>query len=53
MPKDGALTGVTRCITRMGLLRGDTIKMRYRRLDFECTRTKTEASIAISRGTDE
>ena len=53
LPKDGALTGVTRCITRMGLLRGDTIKMRYRRLDFECTRTKTEASIAISRGTDE
>jgi hypothetical protein len=53
LPKDDALTGVTRCITRMGLLRGDTIKMRYRRLDFECTRTKTEASIAISRGTDE
>lgn len=53
LPKDNALTGVTRCIERMGLLRGDTIKMRYRRLDFECTRTKTEASIAISRRTDE
>jgi hypothetical protein len=53
LPKDDALTGVTRCITRMGLLRGDTIKMRYRRLDFECTRTKTEASIAISRSKDE
>jgi hypothetical protein len=53
MPKDDALTGATRCIARMGLLRGDTIKMRYRRLDFECTRTKTEASIAISRGTEE
>jgi hypothetical protein len=53
LPKDDALTGTTRCIKRMGLLRGDTIKMRYRRLDFECTRTKTEASIAISRGTDE
>ena len=53
LPKDDALTGATRCISRMGLLRGDTIKMRYRRLDFECTRTKTEASIAISRGTDE
>jgi hypothetical protein len=53
LPKDDALTGVTRCITRMGLLRGDTIKMRHRRLDFECSRTKTEASIAISRGTDE
>jgi hypothetical protein len=29
------------------------IKMRYRRLDFECTRTKTEASIAISRHPNE
>jgi len=53
VPKDDTLTGVTRCIKRMGLLRGDTIRMRYRRLDFECTRTKTEASIAISRGKDE
>jgi hypothetical protein len=53
LPKDDALTGARRCIGRMGLLRGDTIKMRYRRLAFECTRTKTEVSIAISRGTDE
>jgi hypothetical protein len=43
------LTGATRCIKRMGLLRGDKVEMRYRRLDMECTRTKTEASIAISR----
>jgi hypothetical protein len=27
--------------------------MRYRRLDMECTRTKTDAAIAISRGKDE
>ena len=47
------MTGATRCIKRMGLLRGDTVKMRYRRLDFECSRTKTEASITITRGTDE
>jgi hypothetical protein len=53
LTKDETLTGATRCIKRMGLLHGDTVKMRYRRLDFECTRTKTEASIAISRGTDE
>ena len=53
LTKDETLTGATRCIKRMGLLRGDTITMRYRRLDFECARTKTEASIAISRGTDE
>jgi hypothetical protein len=52
-PKDNTLAGVTRCISRMGLLRGDAVKMRYRRLDFECTRSKTEASIAISRRTDE
>jgi hypothetical protein len=53
LPKDDTLTGATRCMKRMGLLRGDNIKMRYRRLDFACTRTKTEASITISRGADE
>src|SRR5664279_4643214 len=36
LPKDDALTGVTRCMNRMGLIRGDNIKMRYRRLDFAC-----------------
>ena len=51
--KDDTMTGTSRCLKRMGLLRGDKVKMRYRRLDFECTRTKTEASIAISRGKDE
>ena len=34
LPKDDTLTGTTRCMKRMGLLRGDTIKMRYRRLDY-------------------
>ena len=53
VPKDDTLTGATRCMKRMGLLRGDNIKMRYRRLDFACTRTKTEASITISRGANE
>jgi hypothetical protein len=53
LPKDDALTGATRGMKRMGLLRGDNIKMRYRRLDLVCTRNKTEAWIAISRGTDE
>ena len=53
VPKDDTLTGATRCIRRMGILRGDNVKMRYRRLDFECARTKTEAAIAISRGKDE
>jgi len=53
IPKPDALTGSTRCIKRMGLFRGDNVKMRYRRLDMECTRTKTDAAIAISRGKDE
>jgi hypothetical protein len=53
IPKSDVLTGATRCVGRMGLIRGDSIKMRYRRLDMECTRTKTEAAIAISRGKDE
>ena len=53
VPKGDTLRGATRCIGRMGLLRGDRVTMRYRRLDLECTRTKTEAAIAISRGKDE
>jgi hypothetical protein len=53
IPKPDVLTGASRCIKRMGLLRGDNVKMRYRRLDMVCTRTKTDASIAISRGKDE
>jgi hypothetical protein len=50
---DDTLRGTTRCINRMGLLRGDAVKMRYRRLDMVCNRTRTEASIAISRRKDE
>jgi hypothetical protein len=52
-PKDGMMRGTTRCIKRMGLLRGDDIRTRYRRLNFRCTRTKTDAAITIARGTDE
>jgi len=53
IPKPDALTGTTRCIKRMGLLRGDKISMRYRRLNMECTRTKTDATIVVTRGKDE
>jgi hypothetical protein len=53
IPKPDVMTGATRCIKRMGLLRGDKVKLRFRRLDMECARTKTEASIAISRRKDE
>ena len=34
----------------MGLFRGDNVKMRYRRLDMECTRTKTEAARSLGIG---
>ena len=51
--KDDTTTGATRCLKRMGLLRGDKITMRYKRLNMECTRTKTDASIAITRPKDE
>src|ERR1700754_1989472 len=40
IPKPDVMTGATRCIKRMGLLRGDKVKLRFRRLDMECTRTK-------------
>jgi hypothetical protein len=50
---DDTARGVTRCIKRMGIFRGDNVKMRYRRLDMVCNRTKTEAAIAISRRKDE
>jgi hypothetical protein len=51
--KDDTMKGATRCIKRMGIFRGDNVKMRYRRLDMVCNRTKTEAAIAISRRKDE
>jgi hypothetical protein len=53
IPKSDTRTGTTRCIGRMGFFRGDDVKIRYRRLDMECTRTKTSAAITISRGKDE
>jgi hypothetical protein len=53
LPKDDMLKGATRCIKRMGIFHGDDVKTRYRRLDMHCTRTKTDASISISRSTDE
>ena len=53
VPVDNTLKGATRCIKRMGIFRGDNVKLRFRRLDMVCNRTRTEASIAISRGKDE
>jgi len=53
LPKDDMQKGVARCLSQMGIFRGDDVKSRYRRLDMNCTRTKTEISIAISRGRDD
>ena len=53
LPKDDMLKGTTRCVKRTGLLRGDDVSIRYRRLDMRCMRTKTESSITISRSTDQ
>jgi hypothetical protein len=52
LPKDDTMTGTSRCLKRLGFLRSK-VDMRYRRLDMECTRTKTEASIAVRRGLDQ
>jgi hypothetical protein len=53
LPKDDMLKGVKRCIARLGLIHGDDVTTRYRRLDMHCSRSKTEASIAVSRSTDQ
>lgn len=53
IPKPDTLKGAQRCIGRMGIFRGDDVKLRFRRLDMRCTRGKANATIAISRGKDE
>jgi hypothetical protein len=53
LPKDDMLKGATRCLKRMGIIYGDDVTIRYRRLDMRCARTKTDASITISRATDQ
>jgi hypothetical protein len=53
IPKGDTLKGTTRCIKRMGIIYGSDVSTRFRRLDMHCTRTKTTASITITRGKDE
>lgn len=53
IPKSDTLAGATRCIKRMGFLHGDDVKTRYRRLDMQCTRSKTGSTITISREKEE
>jgi len=53
LPKDDTSTGTSRCLKRMGFLRGDEITMRYKRLDMECTRTKKDTAIVVRRGLEQ
>lgn len=53
LPKDDTMTGTARCLKRMGILRGNKITLRYKRLDMVCDRTKTETSIVVRRGLDQ
>jgi hypothetical protein len=53
LPRDELVKGVSGCLSRMGFFRGDDVSIRYRRLDMNCTRTKNEATIAISRSRDQ
>jgi hypothetical protein len=53
IPKGDTLKGVNRCVKRMGILHGNDVHTRYRRLNMHCTRTKTSAAISVSRGIDE
>ena len=53
LPKDELTKGVSGCLSRMGIFRGDDVSIRYRRLDMNCTRTKNDAAIAISRSVDQ
>jgi hypothetical protein len=53
LPKDDTMTGTSRCLKRMGILRGNKINLRYKRLDMECMRTKTDAAIVVRRGLDQ
>jgi hypothetical protein len=53
LPKDDAMTGTSRCLKRMGILRGNKITLRYKRLDMQCDRDRKGASIVVRRGLDQ
>jgi hypothetical protein len=53
LPKDDTMTGTSRCLKRMGVLRGNKITLRYKRLDMVCDRVKNDASIVVRRGLDQ
>ena len=53
LPKGDTMTGTSRCLKRMGVLRGNKITMRYKRLDMQCTRTRKDTAIVVRRGLDQ
>ena len=53
LPKDDTATGTSRCLKRLGILRGNKITLRYKRLDMECDRSKNDVSIVVRRGLDQ
>jgi hypothetical protein len=53
LPKDDAATGTSRCLKRLGFLRGDKVSLRYKRLDMQCTSTKRDSAIVVRRGLDQ
>ncbi len=53
IPKDDALNGTKRCLSRIGLINGSDIQTRYRKLDVHCARTASGANVTISREKDE
>ncbi len=53
IPKDDALNGTKRCLSRLGFIRGNDIQTRYRKLDVHCARTADGANVTISREKDE
>lgn len=52
LPKSDMQKGTARCMRALGLFHKEAA-IRYRRLDMRCSRTKTDASITISRRLDE
>src|ERR1700743_922116 len=53
LPKDDTMTGTARCLKRMGILRGNKITLRYKRLDMVWERAKNDASVVVRRGLDQ
>ena len=49
IPRPDMLKGANRCLARLGLFRGDDVTLRYKRLNLRCTRSKTAATISVSR----